>query len=314
MKLSILAKYLEQLDQLPLTSTMHALSGEIANLKTHMAEHGVVRFENLIMQLDHDVHTIQTSIDSIAKTVQALKNSIRSAIQYQEPYYLARCMAKFTRERSSRFQSQSADHSLVLDPDTQAWLTTRIRTLQNWIYPGMIMSGGGASWIDDFRCDPIYVIDHTHERIKQAIQHLPDLAQQRMCKLVISESVGQQILTDLPDGQIGLSLIYYHFNFCPVPVINQWLQELWYKTRPGGCVCFTYNDCDLGHGIGLYESGFMSYTPGATIRKWAQNLGFAITKDLRIAADSSWMELVKPGTLASQRACQTLARVVYRPK
>jgi hypothetical protein len=61
--------------------------------------------------------------------------------------------------------------------------------------------------------------------------------------------------------------------------------------------------------VGLTEHHFCCYTPGRLIRTHAKKLGFEITHDHHDHANTSWLELRKPGMLDSIRGAQTLAGI-----
>lgn len=315
MKLSILVDYLEYLESAASNDIRPAVEAYSHQLTKTACDHSVVRYENYAMLIDQMVNQLNHDVVQLQGTVRNLQKHIHQDIARIEKHYLAGSFQKFLSYEIARSKELSVlERKLVLDQQEYDKIANRVRVLQNWVYPGLIVRPGNCDLINDFRTDPIYVLDYTQEQIEYAVQHLTPIAQQRLCRYTINETPNQCILAELPDEQLGISVLFYYLNFRPMEIVRQWLDDLWLKTRTGGRVLFTYNDCDHAHGVSLYESGLMSYTPGASIRKHARALGFEIAQDYKIAADSSLMELCKPGPLISQRACQTVARVLARPK
>ena len=72
----------------------------------------------------------------------------------------------------------------------------------------------------------------------------------------------------------------------------------------------TYNNCDLANGVIRAEHCWMLYTPRRLIEKHAVDLGFELVTAHDGKGDVSWLELKKPGDLASLRGGQTLAKIL----
>lgn len=315
MKLSLLIDYLRRVEQISTQTIAQNTADSLQDLVHRVSGHSAVRYEKYSLSVDMAVKNVQSQFNNLSILVQELKAEVQQAINQVEPFYLQRSFSQFLDYEILRSQEmQVLSRRLDLSESISQELRHRIVRYQNWIYPGLVVRPGNSCWLDDFRTDPLYVLDYTHSQIDQAICHLPTLLQQRICKYTINETPGKAIADFLPADQFGICLLYYYFNFRPIEIIRQWLSELYNVTRPGGHVVFTYNDCDQPHGVANYESGFMSYTPGHMIRDYAENLGFEIVRDWQPHADLSWMELRKPGTMITQRAAQCLARVVARPK
>ena len=97
-----------------------------------------------------------------------------------------------------------------------------------------------------------------------------------------------------------------------MPIICKFLTEFYEKLRPGGSVLMTYNNCDLAHGVIRSEHAWMLYTPRRLIEQHAIETGFELTNAYDGKGDVSWLELRKPGDIASLRGGQTLAKVLAK--
>lgn len=315
MKLSILVEYLEQLESVLSENPTHALDHYLNQITKLACNHDIVRWENHALSVNTICDDIHNQLTTLHRTVGHLKQDISRQINQITSYYRTSSLQRFRIYETKISNELSAlDRRPVLSQEAYSKLANRIRSLQGWTYPGLVVRPGNANWLEDFRTDPIYVVDHSQELIDPAVTNLPLLTQQRLCRYTVSEIPSLGITPVLPAEQFGVSLIYFYFNFRPLEIIYQWLNELWRITRPSGRVLFTYNDCDRSHGIQLFESRYMSFTPGRLIKEYATNLGFEILDDCYLGGDCSWLELSKPGTMITQRAAQCLAKVVARSK
>lgn len=274
-----------------------------------------MRFEQQAMELDHAICDLTKKYREIDRLHQHIKDTIRSQIQFIQPYYLQRSLQKFLiHEKSFSSSMDALQRRLSVSDEIRAHLASLMGCAQDIGWPGMIVRPGNEDWARSFCTDPIYALDYTPEQIASGIQCFNSVVQNRICRYTINETPGQPIMPFMPNGQIGISVLYYFLEFRPMEIIQQWLDELWRITRPGGRVMFTYNDCDYKQGVMLYEDNFMSYTPGHMIKKHACLLGFEIVEHYRPTDSLSLLHLKKPGELFHSRASQTLARVLARPK
>lgn len=315
MKLSLLVDYLQQLESISIEQIVQTNTNNLDNLMRLVLGHEVMRFEGHAIQLDRANTQIRQGFGTIRDTVKSLKKAIRDQISTIEPDYLQRSLLRFmTEEFGFSSNIDALQRRLTLSDDERAHVLACITNSQDVGWPGLIVRPGNQDWITSFTTYPTYVLDYTAEQIQEGIAHLPGVTQDRLCKYTISETLGRTIMPQIPRDQIGVSVLWFFLNFRPWEIVRKWLDELWQVTRPGGRVMFTYNDCDQAHGVALYESGYMSYTPGHRIRSHAISLGFEIVEDWHPTADLAWMILKKPGSLITSRACYPLAKVIARPK
>lgn len=267
-----------------------------------------------MLEVETDIAQIDQNFYQLIKTVDALKSSAHRAVKNMEPYYLRRSLHQYLNTQSQP-DSTILNARLGLSDPVREYIKASIAKSQDWRWPGLIVRPGLEDFVTGMTAmDPLYLVDHNLNLLAPALERFPPLFQQRTACYTISEQPGKPILADLPRAQMGLCVLFYHLNFRPIELVQQWLDELWAVVRPGGRVLFTYNDCDRAHGVSMYESGFMSYTPGHMIRGHAQSLGFEIVDDYHPEVGVDWMELRRPGLLTSLKASQTLAKVVARSK
>lgn len=314
MKLSELVDYLNQIDEFELTQIHHAAQRSLAAV-VHKIEHHDLQFHKFTQRIKSDGEKIDQSFDQFSNTVTAIRSYVSDAIHAMQPEYLRESLRLFQHEMCFDSNEHILSRKLHCDSDSAELLTGRILSYSDWRVPGLIFRPAQEKHIEQLvPLDPLYVVDNNLELIQPAINAFTPEYQRRLRKYTITEAVGRPLLQDLPDNQFGYCFAYNFFNFKPLEIICQYLDELWRKLRPGGVVFFTFNDCDRAHGVALAERHYMCYTPGSMIQDHAETLGFETTHRYVGLGDVAWFEFTKPGEIKSLRGGQTLAKIVANSK
>lgn len=316
MKLSFLVDFVRQLESVPVSGIREANERRLQELTIKVCNHPTVKFDQFCQRLQLDKVDLNEQFDQLNSTVAELLLHAQQQIDLLVPEIKAQCMQWFTEQESPFGRDRAVlDRRLAMPNDVRERLRATLAKNQHWRWPGMIVRPGLESFVDDMvAMDPLYMVDVDLNLLKPALNRFHPNYQQRVAKYSITEQLGQPILANLPQGQMGYCFLFNYLNYRPLELVQQWLDELWHLMRPGGRILFTYNDCDRPHGISLAEKNFMAYTPGGAIREHAQNLGFEIIDQGYAPADVSWMELLRPGELTSRRGSQTLAKILARSK
>jgi SAM-dependent methyltransferase len=200
---------------------------------------------------------------------------------------------------------------LRIDQTSENIMRTRIKQRGDWRVPGMIIRPGLESHVDDMvALDPLYLVDSNIELLEPAKQrYLPEY-QRRLRLYTVNDYAEKPIFKKFPVNQFGLIFAYNYFNFKPLSVISNYLEELFQLLRPGGILTFTYNNCDQWHCVAFAEKEQMCYTPGNKLKKIAQEHGYVVNFEYDGLSDAKWIELQKPGELTSIRGGQSLAKIV----
>jgi hypothetical protein len=202
------------------------------------------------------------------------------------------------------------DRRLVLDAETNEAVFDRIRSMAEWKHTGMLIRPAKEGFVDTMvHLDPLYLVDNNIDLLKPARTRFPELYQRRL-RYYSVQDFQDNPLAALPDQQFGCSVIYYFFNFKSMPVIRRYLTDLWHKTRPGGIVAFTLNDCDYAHNAALFEQKYACFTPGRMVRDHAVQLGFEVSYELHTPGELHWFELRRPGHKESLKGGQALAEIL----
>jgi len=197
--------------------------------------------------------------------------------------------------------------SIAVSEDFRQLLQMRFMAYSDWHYPAVIIRPGKEDLIDNMVAnDPLYVIDDYPELFEPTQNRFNAVYQRRL-----RFYSGPDALTSLPNNQLALCMAYNYFDHKPMEVIQQDIQIMYDKLRPGGIMAFTINDCDRSGAILLVDQCSAYYTPGNQIINYAQNLGYEL--DFKISdGPTTWVELKRPGQLESLRGGQTLAKINHK--
>jgi len=314
MKLSELVAYLNHIDAFELTQIYHEARRRL-DAVVHQIEHNDLQFGKFTQRIKSDGEQIDQSFDQFSNTISAIRSHVTDAIDQLRPEYLRESLRLFQHEMCFDTNDYILSRRLQCDPDSAELLTGRILRYSDWRLPGLIFRPGLEKHIEQLvPLDPLYVVDNNLDLLQPATLAFTAEYRRRLRLYSATETVGKPILSSLPDSQFGYCFAYNYFNFKPMEIICQYLDELWRKLRPGGALFFTINDCDHAHGVALAERHYMCYTPGSMIAAHAESLGFEMTNHHVGLGDVAWFEFIKPGDIQSLRGGQTLAKIVANSK
>ena len=314
MKLSDLVAFYNQLNEVE-TEPMRVATHQILAPTLHTIINDKLQFSDLSDQLTSNYHQIQDSIRGFENTLDQVKQSVRNIIDTSESSYYANSYELYDGQRHDNVET-ILSRGIKLKPESQEFLTIRIRSYADWHYPGMIIRPGrDLPWVNELvALDPLYLVDQ-HQGLFDPIESgfTPEY-QRRLRRYVVDEYSDPDLpfLSQLPDEQFGFILAYNFFNYKPLSVISKYMEEAYTKLRPGGTLAMTFNNCDHADGVKLAECAFATYTPSRRIREIATEFEYRITMFYEINTAVTWLELKKPGELTSLRGGQALARIVAR--
>lgn len=279
----------------------------------------IPRIESSTFVTEESKQSVQTAHDNVKMSVQQFGDSINQVKQILEAlitqlgkdYFINSFKTLNGNSRTHIHPEIVLSRKLEISDETANIIMTRIGNRSDWHYPGMIIRPGRESWIEHMvSLDPLYITDESLSLLHPVTQKFNELYQSRLRKIVINPQQSNELLTAIPNNQIGYCLIYNFFNHIPFEEIIQYLQEIYVKLRPGGIVAITINDCDQPGAVLLAETFSSSYSPGSLIRDKVCGMGYQILHELKLNTTALWLELGKPGELASMRGGQALAKVL----
>jgi len=308
MKLSDLVAYRNQLDAL---SSVPPL--KTANLELDKILHLVSTQPELMTSLTHNLGgqyaKIQQAFEKFEDDLNNLKSQLKQKIATAERPWFQESYTLYEGELN-----QTAESVLELrKPNTLDTTPFQIRLSQyaDWKYSALIIRPGLETFIENMVAyDPLYLVDLSYDYLAPAMTKFNEQYQNRLRPYVVSEELGQDILTKIPNNQFGMCLAYNYFNFRPFEILKKYLVEIYQKLKPGGILAFTFNDCDRPSAVKLVENYYCCYTPGYLVRELVVSMGYEIVYSWNDPGPTTWLELKKPGELISLKGGQTLAKIV----
>lgn len=311
MKLSNIVRYRNHLDTINLDATRHRAMHELDAMQCTVVNSDL-QVRNYTEQIQEKFAAANVAVDELGQVLQNLRDELDAMIQQQEPEYMAESTRLYEQDMVWETTEYILNRRMGMDDNSKDRLLARIRGLTDWRVPGMIIRPGNEDFIQELvPLDPLYVVDHDMDLITPSTGKFNEVYQSRLRPYVVTET-DPEILGALPNNQFGLVFAYNFFNYKPFEVLQRYLSEIYNKLRPGGVFIMTFNDCDRGHGVALFESKFMCYTPGSRVANFAEQVGFDIVYNHTGLGNLSWIELTRPGKIISLRGGQPLAAIISK--
>ena len=309
MKLSEIVQYLNHLDTLSVQAAASTSIAEVAKI-THIVHESKVQIGDLAQDMVSIQEDLKVTLQKYEQTLTQLRENVQALIEQHELEYFAESTTRY--QEGMRFNTPDIilNRTLPLGPISEKLLRTRLAVHASWQYPGMVIRPAHGTGLENLvALDPVYLVD-THNDLFSPVRSLftPEY-QRRLRYYVIEEYTDKNIFWDLPQKQFGLIYAFRYFEFKPWEILQQYLTEVFDLLRPGGTFLFSFNDCDQWTAVGSVEHVFCCYTPGRLIRAHAQEQGYEIVSTYSDNANTSWMELRRPGVLDSIRGGQALASI-----
>lgn len=312
MQLSELVAYRNLLEQHCLDDIHNHTTQQLQAVMHPIVNHDL-QFKQFSLDLAQDAAAIDSAFADFKKTVFDIKQHLDVLIEDRHPDMYRESLRWFTYESVYETNDYILNRRLKMDSVDQEHMLGRILRYTDWRYPGLCFRPGQEKWVEHLvPMDPLYLVDINHDLLQPSVSAFHEQYQRRLRLYTVQEHHSAKYLDQLPNNQFGYVFAYNWFNFKPMEVITQYLNELWLKIRPGGILFMTLNDCDFAHGVALAEHNFMCFTPGSRVMKAAEDLGFETLHRYRGQGDLAWLEFQKPGKLSSLRGGQALAKVVEK--
>jgi len=314
MKLSEIVRYLNHLDTLSVKDAISPAMTEVTKI-THTVQHSEVQAGGHAATLISIQENLETSLKKYEEELKKLRKDVQALIEQNEPEYFLESTNRY--QENMRFDTTDwiLNRTRTLDADTEKLLCNRLAAYTSWQYPGMVIRPAHCPGLESLvALDPLYLVD-THQDLLSSIRTMftPEY-QRRLQYYVIKEYTSDNIFWNLPQTQFGFVYAFHYFEYKPLEIIRQYLDEILLLLRPGGTFLFSFNDCDQWRSVGSVEHYSSCYTPGRLIRQHIHSLNYKIVYDHRDRSGTSWLELRKPGELDSIRGGQALAGVFRLPQ
>jgi SAM-dependent methyltransferase len=313
MKLSKLVAFRTQLEKIYLSESQVAANSATTEVQLLLQDKPDV-FAKLKQKVDYHAEQINQQFDELKQTVDQLHKQINEIIEQEEKHWFIESYKLYEQGMPHETTDYILSRRESLSEELEHIFTRRLENHVDWRFSGLIIRPGQEDFIRGMVAnDPLYLVDQHYDLLVPALEKFHERYQRRLRTYVVNERGRDPIMQKIPDNQFGLCLVYNFFNFRPIEVIRQWLNEIMTKLRPGGVLIMTINDCDREPAVILAENYFTCYTPGNMILELTKSIGFDVLYVWRTDGPMTWIELRKPGELTSLRGGQTLAKVLPKP-
>jgi len=263
--------------------------------------------------LENQYEIVKNGFSTLKYIAEKIKNEVDKNIDDKRDYLLSLSDRYYKSELL-----KTSNEILDIHKSNVHYETSRFPPIiakhGSWKHAAFIIHPGRESFIESMiDNDPLYLVDQNFELLEPAIARFNEVYQRRLRKYIIDEQSKQAILSQLPNGQFGLCVVYHYFNFRPFEIIQRYLAEIYEKLKPGGVLLFTYNNCETLSGVRMVEAGRRCYATEYLIKQEIFKIGYELihSEDYdAITGPGTWMEIKKPGELTSIRGSQTLAKIL----
>jgi hypothetical protein len=308
MKLSDFIRYRNQLEAASVYTAETAADGEIRKIIELVKECPLPFVEHLtaLENCHKEMHEFYAQFED---KFRKLKWKINEVILEQSHPWLLESEKRYKFEQQHvPIEAFLTKKTAIPDEDLE-YFANRLGAYASWKHPGLMLRPGHCSLIHSMvNFDPLYIVDIHQDLLWPCQINFPDQYKRRLRPMVIDEE-SPESLSMLPDNQFGIVLAYDYFNFLPINIVFSLIEQIFKKLKPGGTLCFTFNDCDTEKGMKLVEMFYSSYITQRELIWRARIYGYTVAHTYNNDSPLTWIELRKPGELTSIRGGQTLARV-----
>ena len=259
--------------------------------------------DRLVDYYDQAIEFVNSPDNGLAAELQSINDEIQNLTH-----------TLFYNNYGLEEQNDSADfirtHCLItVNSDVELIIRQRILLHTDWKYPALEIGCYDGHWTQHLvAADPLYIIDNHREFLDSTASRFPQEYQRRLRQYHLAN----HDMSMLPPDQFGFIFSWGYFNYLSMDTMKRYLQQAMALLRPGGVFMFSYNDGDTPGGAGMAEKFVRSYMPRSFLVPMCQSLGFEIQAEAEHGPAISWLEIRRPGTLATIKAHQVLGEIKRR--
>lgn len=277
------------------------------NIKDSILSVEIASDDNII-SLDKIINSYrQLSID-----YQQINNSINQTLDDIDTAIHEQVNKLYLDDKHRLLHEENIFHYLTMPDEIEKQLSAKISSYSDWHYPSLQINPREKHWIDYMVAgDPLYLMSHDLNVIKNLINPYPDLYQSRL-RLYENKDIDFSIL---PQEQFGFVLCWDNFNYLSFEKIKPYVKEVFKLLRPGGKFVFSYNNCDLETSAGNFEDFSAGWCTTKLLIDLFDEIGYQLVEFKNIKIDDptryiSWVEVRKPGVLKTVKAHQAIAQIL----
>jgi SAM-dependent methyltransferase len=263
--------------------------------------------ENYNKELDlliKDYRDLRIEINRPSERVQEIIDTINKEISSKSShFFLNNYEDELVYENPANIRNIRKMH---VPMQIQQEVESRIGLYSSWRYPALELGCRDGEWTKLLvASDPLYITDEHQEFLDNAVKDHTHEYQRRVRPYLIKNNE----YGILPQNQFNFVFSWNHFNYKTLDTIKQNLKQVYNLLRPGGVCMFSYNNGDIPMGAGHAETYFMSYVPKSLLMPIILSLGYEVVYQQDHEPAISWIEIRRPGELATVKAHQAMGTI-----
>ena len=310
--ISELLRIIQSIDAVDFASTKLTSDKHYFHL-SGVVQHANYKVDHVLESLRESYNKVTDEYNQVQGVINDYKKFIQNEIKKQQTAYYIESEKLYYESRHDTVEyllERRRKNKFLDSKEVKDIFQSRITNYNRWKYPAIEIRPAFGQFTDLIKgCDPLYLLDIEDGFFEHVKKKWTPTYQRRLRYYTFNET-NKDLFHMLPENQFGFVLSVDYFDYKPLNIINNYLNDVFCRLRPGGTFMFTYNNCDQVYGAKNVENKFKCYTPGTEIINLAQQAGYTVTKNFNKYEHVSWLELLKPGEITSLRGGQTLGEIL----
>ena len=309
-KLTELVRIREQLEAVYSTDVITGLVNELKNKITAVGRETVLEDAGeTVLTLNKDLDRIYTDLDFCQDRFDLIIEKINQDIQQESQKFYTDNYSLELQVESEAVDNIRKVRVMTLSHTLKETIISRIQLHTNWRYPALEIGCRDGEWTGYMvAADPLYITDQYRDFLESTLSHFTPEYQQRLREYLVRDAN----FGALPQAQFAFVFCWNFLNYRSLDTIKEYVKSVRDLLRPGGVFMFSYNNGDRHEQAGYAEGHWMSYMPKSMLIPMCESLGLEIlhSEDTRNEGTAvSWIEIRKPGELATVKAHQVLGEI-----
>ena len=309
-KLTELVRIREQLESVYSTEVIAGLVNELKNKITAVGQETVLADAGeTVLTLNKDLDRIYTDLDFCQDRFDLIIEKINQDIQQESQKFYTDNYSLELQVESEAVDNIRKVRVMTLSHTLKETIISRIQLHTNWRYPALEIGCRDGEWTGYMvAADPLYITDQYRDFLESTLNQFTPEYQQRLREYLVRDAN----FGALPQAQFAFVFCWNFLNYRSLDTIKEYVKSVRDLLRPGGVFMFSYNNGDRHEQAGYAEGHWMSYMPKSMLIPMCESLGLEIlhSEDTRNEGTAvSWIEIRKPGELATVKAHQVLGEI-----
>ena len=258
-------------------------------------------------KINNSIANYLTVLSDTKKQISDLVKQIDTDILLLDEGYKLDCKREEKFHLRASVEDNRELRNYIMNAEVRKLIKGRLGHYISWKHPALEIGPGDGLWTQELvGFDPLYVADVHEEFLQSTAQKFNSLYQRRLRPYHIAHGD----LSALPKEQFGFIFAWNVFNYFSLDTIEMYLEQIKPLLKPGGVVMFSYNNCENYKSVEMFENHFMTYVPNKDLMAAVKRQGYNVIAVRDEPTMTSWVEISAPGELTSQRAGQTLGKII----